>query len=160
MNTEMSGTVVEIHIAAEPAGPVLSIDQARAVPGRGIEGDRYYNGAGTFSEAEPVPDSEITLVEAEMVEAFNNEFGASLTPADTRRNIVTRGIRLNDLQGREFTVGGVRLLGHGLCEPCAHLRKLTDERILPGLVGRGGLRAQVLSDGVIRVGDAVVDVQA
>jgi MOSC domain-containing protein YiiM len=150
----VKGTVVELYIALDPAAPMRAIQAAHTVPGRGIEGDRYFTGCGTFSEP-PAPDSDITLVEAEMVEAFNGEHGMALSPADTRRNIVTRGIRLNDLQAREFTIGNVRLLGHGLCEPCAHLQKLTDQRVLTGLLGRGGLRAQVLQEGTILVGDVI-----
>jgi MOSC domain-containing protein YiiM len=151
----MTGTIIEINITPEPTTALHSVDEVRAVPGHGLEGDRYYHNAGTFSGAEHDPDAEVTLVEVENVEAFNSEHGTSLTLADTRRNIATRGIRLNDLQGREFTIGGVRFLGHGLCEPCSHLQKLVDERVLPGFVGRCGLRAQVLEEGVIRVGDGV-----
>ncbi len=72
-----------------------------------------------------------------------------------RRNIVTKGIRLNDLVGREFMIGTVHFLGYGLCEPCDHLQKLTGKHVLPGLVGRGGLRAQVLSEGVFRLGESI-----
>lgn len=152
----MEGTIIEINIAPEPSAPMQPIAEARAVPGRGIEGDRYYNGGGTFSGDTHEADSEVTLVEAEKIEAFNGEYGTSFLPAEMRRNIVTRGIELNDLAGREFTIGGVRFLGHGLCEPCAHLQKVTGEpRVLPGLVGRCGLRAQVLEEGVIRVGDGI-----
>jgi MOSC domain-containing protein YiiM len=151
----MQGTILEIHIADEPSGPTRPVSEVRAVPERGLEGDRYYNMIGTFSGEEHQHDNEVTLIEMENVEAFNSEHGTALTAADTRRNIVTRGVRLNDLKEREFTIGDVRFLGHGLCEPCTHLQKLTDNRVLPGFVGRCGLRAQVLADGVIRVGDVI-----
>jgi MOSC domain-containing protein YiiM len=134
---------------------MLSVDAAQAVPGRGLEGDRYFSGNGTFSDPFPNPDSEVTLIEEESLELFRRAYETAMVPADTRRNVVTRGIRLNDLAGREFTIGAVRFLGHGLCEPCAHLQQLTGAPVLPGLVGTGGLRAQILTAGTIRLGDSI-----
>lgn len=151
----MSGTIIEIHIAPASAAPTQSVPEAHVVPGRGIEGDRYYHGSGTFSKEAHKPDAEVTLVEVEKVEEFNREFATTFHPGDFRRNIVTRGIDLNALEGKEFTIGGVRFLGHGLCEPCTTLQKITDERILPGLVHKAGLRAQILEYGVVRVGDSI-----
>ena len=148
-----TGTVVSINIAADRGQPMRPVPQVRAVAGRGLEGDRFFR--TDASEAEPRPDREVTLIEVEAIEALAREHGVHLEPKDARRNIVTRGVALNDLVGREFTVGEVRLRGLRLCEPCTHLAQLTDERVLPGLVHRGGLRAQVLNDGLIRVGDPV-----
>ena len=151
----MSGKVIGIYIASERAMAMASLTQAHAVPGRGIEGDRYFHAAGTFSDPFPNPDSEVTLIEEERIAAFNQDNAHSLVPSQTRRNVVTRGIDLNKLVGREFTIGGVRFLGHGLCEPCEHLQRLTGERVLPGLIGNGGLRAQCLSEGVFGLGDPI-----
>jgi MOSC domain-containing protein YiiM len=134
---------------------MISVEEAHAVPGRGLEGDRYFIGGGTFSDPFPNADSEVTLIEEESVEAFNRDYGGTMDPESTRRNILTKGIKLNDLVGREFVIGTVRFLGHGLCEPCDHLQKLTSKHVLPGLVGRGGLRAQVLSEGVFRIGESI-----
>lgn len=149
------GTVAAICVAAEAAAPVQALPEARVVAGRGLEGDRYYRGEGTFSAAVPGPDGEITLIESEVVEAIAREQGIALDPKDARRNIVTQGVPLNHLVGREFRVGEAALRGIRLCEPCAHLAGLTQREILPALVHRGGLRAQVLAGGTVRVGDPV-----
>jgi MOSC domain-containing protein YiiM len=147
-------TVTAILISAAPAGPLEAVEIARAIAGRGLEGDRYAAGQGTFSD-KPGTGRQVTLIEAEAIEAYETESGESLTPAEARRNIVTRGVRLNELIGREFMVGDVRVLGCRLCEPCTHLERLTGKGVLRGLVHRGGLRAEFLTDGVIRVGDRV-----
>src|SRR5882762_5752844 len=147
------GTVVSINIAPEAEAPMQSVSQARAVPGRGLEGDRYFDQKGTFSK--PQPDRELTLIEAEAIEALKRELSVDYGLSDSRRNVVTRGVPLNHLVGREFWVGEVKARGLKLCEPCSHLQKLSHEKVLPGLVHRGGLRAQILSEGTIRVGEIV-----
>ncbi len=152
--------VVEILVADSPASPAASLQAACAVPGRGIEGDRYFNGAGTFSPHPQKPDFEITLIQREHVEAFAAASGIAFVPRDARRNLVTVGVDLNALVGREFTVGEVRIRGIRLCEPCAYLAKQTSPEVLRGLVHKGGLRAQILSEGEIRVGDPVVEAPA
>jgi MOSC domain-containing protein YiiM len=124
------------------------------VPGKGLEGDRYFNKAGTFS-AQHQPHREVTLIEIEALEALRRDHGIELNPGESRRNVVTRGVPLNHLVGHEFRVGEVALRGLLLCEPCSHLAQLTQPGVLPALVHRGGLRAQVVSGGMIRVGDAV-----
>jgi MOSC domain-containing protein YiiM len=128
-----------------------TIGEARAVPGRGLEGDRYFAGIGTFSATPSVGGRDITLIEIESIQALD----VALAAEDARRNIVTSGVPLNHLVNREFQVGSVRLRGTRLCEPCAHLEKLTQPGVVKELVHRGGLRAQILSEGVIRLGDAV-----
>ncbi len=130
-----------------------SVSAARAVPGRGLEGDRYFDHKGTFSM--PEPDRELTLIEAEAVEAMKSELDVDYGLSDSRRNLVTRGVPLNHLVGKEFWIGKVKARGLRLCEPCAHLQKLSHEKVLPGLVHRGGLRAQILSEGMIRVGETI-----
>ena len=153
------GTVMGIFIAPSAEAPMVSLAEVHAVPGRGLEGDRYFHAAGTFSNGNE-PDSELTLIETEAVEAFAAELSLPLQPADARRNLVTRGIALNDLAGQEFMVGEVRLRGHGLCEPCRHLTRLTGHpELLKGLAHRGGLRAQILVEGTLRIGDPIRRVQ-
>jgi len=130
-----------------------------ARPGKGLEGDRYFKEVGTYS-GKPGPRGapparEVTLIELEAIEALKRDYGIELDPGDIRRNIVTHGVPLNHLVGREFRVGDVAMRGIRLCEPCAHLEELTRRGVLRALVHRGGLRAQILTDGVIRVGDAV-----
>jgi MOSC domain-containing protein YiiM len=126
-----------------------------AKPGVGLAGDRYASGIGTFSPTPRKPDFELTLIEQENIEAFAAESGLGFTSAMARRNIVTRGVRLNELVGLEFQIGEVHIRGLRLCEPCTHLAKSSFPEILKGLVHKGGLRAQILTAGEIRVGDPV-----
>jgi MOSC domain-containing protein YiiM len=148
--------VVQILVAASPAEPVVAVREARAIPGAGLEGDRYARGTGTFSRHPQVPDGELTLVEIEHIEGFSARTGVPLTAVDVRRNLVTCGVELNALVGREFSVGAVRIRGIRLCEPCNYLAKKTSPEVLRGLVHKGGLRAQIVTEGVIRVGDSIV----
>lgn len=148
------GTVVSISITPSGGEPMRLVGEVRAVAGKGLEGDRYFQQAGTFSERGG-SDRQVTLIEAEAIESLARESGVELEYGDARRNIVTRGVPLNHLVEKEFVVGEVAVRGIRLCEPCAHLASLTDQKVLPGLVHRGGLRAEILSDGVIRVGDGV-----
>jgi ribosomal protein S12 len=148
-------TVVEVLTASTPNSPMKSHLRIRAVAGRGLEGDRYFLGAGTFSPPTRKPDYETTLIEKENIAAFVAESGRTFTAQDARRNVVTEGIALNDLVGREFLVGGVRLKGVRLCEPCNYLAKQTHPEVLRGLVHKGGLRAAILTDGFIQVGDLI-----
>lgn len=148
------GVIEHIFIAAKAAGPMQALDCAELVAGRGIPGDRYYEEVGTFSEKlAGLPDKELTLIEAEQIDAFNQQQPVALTYAQFRRNLVTRGINLNALEGREFTIGGVRLRGVRLCEPCAHLADLLVPDVVRLLVHKTGLRARILDSGTISVGD-------
>ncbi len=131
-----------------------SVRDVHAVPGKGLEGDRYFRAAGTYSDR-PGPAREITLIESEAIEAMARDNKLTIRAGDARRNLVTRGVPLNHLIGREFLVGGVRLRGIRLCEPCSHLEGLTRRGVLAGLIHRGGLRAQILTGGEIHVGDAI-----
>jgi MOSC domain-containing protein YiiM len=148
-------SVVQIFTATSPTSPAESRAEVHAVPGRGLEGDRYFLGTGTFAKQPQQPDFEVTLIEQEAIDAFARESGLDFTAAHARRNIVTTGVALNDLVGVEFTVGGVRIKGMRLCEPCNYLAKTTFPEVLQGLVHRGGLRAQILSEGPIRIGDPI-----
>ncbi len=149
----LNGTVESIHIASAAQGPPQSVGQAMAIPGAGLEGDRYALKLGTFYK--PKPDYELTLIEAEAIEALRRDYQVELAAGDARRNIVTRNVPLNHLVGREFAIGDVRIRGIRLCEPCDHLQKVTGKAVLTGLAHRGGLRAQILTPGTIRVGDVV-----
>lgn len=148
-------SIVQILTAESPAAPMVSHDTVQALCGKGLEGDRYLTGIGTFSPKESRPDFELTLIEQEEIEAFARESSLPFTAELARRNIVTRGVRLNDLVGREFFAGEVRIRGIRLCEPCTYLAKISFPKTLNGLVHKAGLRAQILSDGVIRVGDPI-----
>ena len=151
--TRSVGTVELIAVAAEAEGPMRSVSTAEALEGRGLLGDRYERGVGTFSNPRG-RGYDLTLVEAEALEELSAK-GVELAPAEARRNLVVRGIALDDLIGRRFRVGEVECFGQRRCEPCAHLERLTRPGVLRGLVHRGGLRADVLSGGNIRAGDRV-----
>lgn len=149
------GAVLSLHIAPAAAAPVETVDEVVAVPGRGLEGDRYFERAGTFSET-PGAGRHVTLIESEAIAALREEAGIELRPADARRNVVTCGVPLNHLVGRELRIGAAVLRGMRLCEPCSHLALLTEPGVLPALVHRGGLRADIVRGGRIRTGDPVV----
>lgn len=149
--------VVGIYRASAAGEPLQPLDEAELEAGRGLVGDRYYLQTGTFSQKlTGKPDREITLIEAEAIEAFNREFAFSFSHGDFRRNVVTEGVALNDLEGREFSVGAVRLKGIRLCEPCAYLAGLLTDQLLPAMVHKSGLRAQILQGGRIFPGDSIV----
>ena len=147
--------VVEILVSDSPSAPMVARECVRAVAGAGLEGDRYFRGNGTFSPSPQKPDFEVTLVERERVDAFAQASQLPFNARDARRNIVTEGVDLNALVGREFSIADVVLRGIRLCEPCNHLARSTCQEVLEGLAGRGGLRAQIVSGGVIRVGDTL-----
>jgi MOSC domain-containing protein YiiM len=149
------GVVISLHAASSAAAPMTSLASARAVAGKGLEGDRYFKGLGTYS-SEPGSGREVTLIEIEAVEALRRDYRIELDAARARRNIVTRGIPLNHFVGEEFQIGAVILRGTRLCEPCAHMEKLTVKGAMRGLIHRGGLRAEIVEGGTIRVGDAIV----
>jgi len=148
-----TGTVESIHIASAAKEPVRALDQAKLIPGVGLEGDRYALKVGTFYKAQP--DFELTLIEAEAIEALERDYKVTLRAGEARRNIVTRGVALNHLVGKEFAIGAVRIRGIRLCEPCEHLQQVTGKTLIKGLRHRGGLRAQILTEGTIRLGDAI-----
>src|SRR6266436_2050678 len=150
-----SGKIESIHLASAAMGPIQPVSEAVLIPGVGVDGDRYALKQGTFFK--PEPDFELTLIEAEAIEAIRRECEVDLPAGNARRNVVTRGVALNHLVGREFSIGGVKIRGIRLCEPCSHLQALTELPVIKALRHRGGLRAQILSAGVIRVGDAVTE---
>jgi MOSC domain-containing protein YiiM len=150
------GRVEAVVIADRAEAPMQQVTTARAIPGQGLEGDRYANRVGTFS-----PRSgrgvgyDLTLIEAEVLDELTSTDGHRLGYTEARRNIVTRGIDLNTLVGQRFRVGDVECVGRRLCEPCAHLERLTHGGVLRKLIHRGGLRADILTAGNITEGAAV-----
>jgi MOSC domain-containing protein YiiM len=133
---------------------LVPLPEATLVEGRGIEGDRYFAGEGTFDSRRSGTD--VTLIEDEAIEAARRgDHGLEIEAWDARRNIVTRGIRLNDLVGQELRIGDVVVRGVRLCHPCGHLEELTRPGIQAALRGRGGLRADIVRGGVIRAGDRI-----
>ena len=155
----MTGTVISIHVADTKGGALRPLAATQLEAGKGIPGDRRYREEGQS------PERELTLVEAEQIARFNSELGVNIEPHDVRRNIVTRGVSLNDLVGKEFRVGAVRVRGIELCEPCKYMAEMLVAQIanpevsvpgiVKGLTHRAGLRARILESGTARVGDAI-----
>ena len=150
-----TGTVEAIHLAPAGSQPMRSVERVRAIAGVGLEGDRYATGTGHYSGNAKV-DRHVTLIAAEEIEALAAGSGIVVAPGETRRNVTTRGIRLNELVGRRFRIGPVECEGTRLCEPCQYLTDLLDRPILAPLVHRAGLHARILGDGEIALGDEVV----
>ena len=149
-----TGKLEQIFISDETTKPMQSRAEAEAVAGQGLAGDRYSTGDGSFADPGN-PDREVTLIEIEAIEAVVRDYDLELTAQETRRNLATSDVPLNHLVGREFFVGEAKLRGIKLCEPCGHLEGLTRKGILKALKHRGGLRAQILTSGTVRVGDTI-----
>jgi len=147
------GVITAIYIGAEVREPMTSVPEVHAIAGAGLEGDRYFREMGTFSQKSP--GNQITLIESEALAAAARDYKFEITAGDSRRNLLTTGMALNHLVGREFRIGEVRLRGFKLCEPCGHLEKLTGKQMIKALRHRGGLRAEILSSGRIKVGDTI-----
>jgi MOSC domain-containing protein YiiM len=151
------GRLVGIYLCAEAAAQLQAVEVVRAVAGRGLDGDRYGERRGTWSDR-PGTGREVTLVEREAIAAVNAD-GVTLAEHETRRNLVTEGVPLNHLVGRTFRVGEVVLQGCRLAAPCAHLEALTRPGVRAALVHRGGLRAEIVEGGVLRLGDVIAEVE-
>ena len=151
------GTVEAVVIAGRAEADAFRVPRAAARVGRGLEGDRYFDRRGTWSNRYG-RGQDLTLMEGEVLDALTLPEG-QLSAEEARRNIVTRGIELNPLVGKRFRIGQVECFGQRLCEPCAHLARLTEKPgTLRGLIHKGGLRADVLTDGEIRVGSEIAAV--
>ena len=146
----MSGHVEAIFVASERGELPAPVERVRGHAGRGLEGNRYF-----WKDGDAPPGRGVTLIAAEAVEAVADEGDISIEPA-ARRNVLTRGIDVNDLVGKRFRIGDVECEGVELCEPCAHLESMTQPGVIKALTHRGGLNADILSDGEITVGDPVV----
>lgn len=153
-NDQQIGRVEHIHLSGRAGEPMRAIDRIRLIAGIGLEGDRYAKGLGEFSK-HPGTGRALTLIEAEVLDSLRASLGIDLHPGEARRNVTTRGIALNALVGQRFRIGGVLCEATRLCEPCQYLQDLLVKPILHPLRHRGGLRADVLQDGEIRIGDEV-----
>lgn len=153
-STHMAGIIEAIFLTPEGGGEPEAADAVQALAGRGLEGDRYGAGTGTFWR-EDEPKQQVTLIEAEAIEAAVRDYGIELEARETRRNILTRGIALNHLVGRTFRVGEAVCTGVELSEPCGYLESKTRAGVRKSLVHRGGIRATIDAGGRIAVGDTV-----
>lgn len=150
-----TGSVVALFIVDRMSAPMQKVEQLNALAGKGLEGDRYLLGTGTYSK-KPQPGRQVTLIKSEMLELLKDEFDITVKPEESRRNVLTKGIEINDLVGTEFYVGTVRLRAHRLTQPCLYLEKLLDQ---PGLYNElwdnGGISCEILTDGIISEGDII-----
>lgn len=151
-----TGKLIAIATAAQAKGAMQKAVSAKLVAGQGIAGDRYGAGVGAAQyRGRRAPEKEITLIARESIEAANDEFNYTIEHLETRRNLLTDGVPLNDLVGKTFRVGQALLKGLELCEPCGYLEKRTFKGIMRALKHRGGLRCCILEGGTIQVGDTI-----
>jgi MOSC domain-containing protein YiiM len=149
-----SGSVLSIQIAPNGKDKLRNIEQVNVIKGMGLEGDRYYNRTGTYSDKHD-ESREATFIESEALDALAKDYNIELEGTESRRNISTKGVALNHLVGKEFKVGEAVFRGIRLCEPCTHLEEISGKMARKGLIHRGGLRAQIVKSGLIRVGDMI-----
>lgn len=150
------GKLLAIAIARQAKGTMENVDAIEAVAEQGLVGDRYGAGIGAAQfQGRRKPENEVTLIAREAIEAANDEFNMTIAHLDTRRNLLTEGVPLNDLVTKTFRVGPVLLRGLELCEPCGYLERRTYPGIKAALAHRGGLRCCVVEGGDLRVGDPV-----
>lgn len=151
------GRLVAIAIARQAKGQMETVNSIEAVAGEGLAGDRYGAGVGAAQfKGRRSPEKEVTLIAEEAIDAANHESSLAIEHLETRRNLLTQGVPLNELVNRTFRVGDVLLKGLELCEPCGYLEKRTYPGIKSALKHRGGLRCCILEGGTLRVGDAIV----
>jgi MOSC domain-containing protein YiiM len=156
----MPGRVVGLFTTDNQSEPMISHERIRAIAGKGFAGDRYALGRGFYSDRElPGGARELTLVEIEALDAIASESGVRLEPIESRRNIATEGVQVHDLIGKRFTIGEVVCEGIRDCPPCVHLEELTGKTVMKAMARRGGLRANIFTDGEIAIGDEIVEVQ-
>lgn len=152
----MDGRIEAIHVAPDSGAVMESRDSVEAVAGRGLRGDRYFDETGTFSQSDRDVARDLSLIEGEALDAVERDYGIAVDAADHRRNLTTRGVGLNRLVGKRFRIGDTTCEGVELCEPCSYLESLLDsEGVREALVHRGGIRARVVSDGVVEPGDSI-----
>ena len=148
----MNGSILELNLASTEGGPTLSFDRIEVIPGQGILGDRKFQIRKSSSK---VYKRQITFIEIEQINRFNDIYGMNMKPSETRRNVVTAGVDLNSLVGCEFKVGNIALRGTMLCEPCKYLQNMTLMPVIEGYLHRGGLCAEILDHGYLCVGDQI-----
>lgn len=148
------GRVIGIYIAPRRGEPTVWVEHVHAIPGMGIEGDRYFQ-TPDMPNAINRTGREITLIEMEAIEEMCRD-GLQISPGQTRRNLITQGVSLNALAGKLFTIGRIQLRGIRLCEPCDYLASRTDPRLKQSMTHRGGLRADILSEGFIYINDPII----
>lgn len=152
----MPGVIEAVFIAPSSGEPMVHHETVEAVADRGLRGDRYFAGTGTYSDSARDTTRHVSLIESEAIEAIERDYDVTLEPGEHRRNVVTTGIGLNRLVGKRFEVGDAVCDGVELCEPCSYLEDLVgQDRVLESLIHRGGLRARIVETGDISTGDTI-----
>lgn len=152
--TGWSGILEHIHITPAKSQPMQALDEATLVAGKGIEGDRYFLGTGTYS-IKPGEDRQVTLIEAEMLGRVAADNSHEITMNEHRRNLTVRGVPLQHLVGLRFRVGKVVLEGVRINQPCKYLNLILKRDVYMALWNRSGLNCKVIKGETIRPGDAV-----
>lgn len=152
--SDWHGSVKELWIAAETAGPLHTVQRVLAIAGQGLQGDRYAAGAGTWHNY-PARERQVTLISIEALEEASEQIPGGLSPSETRRNVVTKGVPLDGLLGQKFLVGEALLRGMKICRPCTHLERLTGKGLIKALLDRGGINAEILRSGAIEQAAAI-----
>lgn len=153
------GVLVAVHTAVEASGPMRELGEAGLVAGAGVDGDRYATRRGTYSVRHHI-DRQVTLIEAEVLDALARDHQVTLEPHEHRRNLTTRGVPLGHLVGRYFRVGSCVLYGGRLNVPCRYLEELLGRPVFRPLIHRSGLNGRVMLGGTVRAGDVIEPVDA
>lgn len=149
-----SGTLRHLFVTESAGSPMTALEEVEAIAGAGLDGDRYATGKGKWSDRAS-EDRQVTLLEVEVLEALARDHDIELRPEESRRNLITQGVPLAHLVGKEFRVGSVTLCGGRLNQPCKYLEDLVDKPVMQPLLNRSGLNARVVTGGTIRAGDTV-----
>lgn len=153
--SEFRGELLAIRISDDAGQEMHEVRDIEAIAGKGLAGDRYANLKGAFQKGEIARSQQVTLIEQEAIVAANADYDVDVSHATTRRNLLTTGVPLNHLVGVQFCVGDVTLRGVKLCEPCSYLNKHSRQDLLSALRHRGGLRAEIVEGGRLKVGDSI-----
>lgn len=148
------GAVEGIYITPTASAVPKAVPSARAVPGRGLEGDRYFDGSGTYSQT-PGAGRQLTAIDEAALRSLETDHGIKIEPGASRRNLTIRGADLPSLVGKRFWIGEVLCEGMRECPPCGHLESLSAPGVARALIHRGGLRMEIIQGGTIRVGDEI-----
>jgi MOSC domain-containing protein YiiM len=148
------GELLHIHVASSASAPMRALPAARLIAGTGIESDRYATRLGTYSKKHHI-DRQVTLIEAETLEALARDHGVELGPHEHRRNLTTRGVPLNHLVGQYFHLGDCVLYGGRLNVPCRYLEDLVGKKVFKPLLNRSGLNCRIVVGGIVDVGDGI-----
>ncbi len=141
--------VIGIAISEKPKGAIRSVNNVKAIAGKGLVNEYHFKNNNDKR-------CQITLIEIENINYYNHKYGVSIPSIDFRRNIITEGIRLNELVGSEFSIGKVKVKAHDLCRPCKYLQEsLKQKNIIREFLQKGGLRCEILTDGEIFVDDKI-----